>query len=320
MGAAQQIIIDIDFGSATPIGNPRNLTADLIDASGNVLASSSISRPEDGGFGSFAADGSLFSADPYIVYLVEAAGTYYINVRPADGGAGATFADINTYVMNVSVTGHVTQSSPMQGDDIIDGGAGDDVLFGVGNFDRIYGGTGDDLIVGGSDGAEIHGGDGNDIIYGGGGTIYGEDGDDVIYGGAESEYIRGGNGNDLMDGGGGENTLDYGDKVAAISLALSGANDTHVKVGGITEDTIRNFANVYGGSGNDVLIGDDRSNLLFGMKGDDILRGGGGNDVLNGGDGGNDWVDYADKLVGVSVTLAEWRTVSHRARPGRIRQ
>lgn len=71
---------------------------------------------------------------------------------------------------------------------------------------------------------------------------------------------------------------------------------------------------VFGGSGNDLLVGDSRVNLLRGGPGDDIVVGGAGNDVLYGeagadavyGGAGNDWVyggggtgtDLGDTLVG----------------------
>jgi Matrixin./Peptidase M10 serralysin C terminal. len=43
--------------------------------------------------------------------------------------------------------------------------------------------------------------------------------------------------------------------------------------------------NAIGGSGNDVLIGNDRDNALYGGAGNDTLYGGAGNNLLDGGDG-----------------------------------
>jgi len=85
--------------------------------------------------------------------------------------------------------------------------------------------------------------------------------------------------------------------------------------------------NVNGGSGNDILVGDETGNVLNGNGGDDDLSGGAGADALNGGDGndlarggtGNDaidggpgtnWVDYASAGaggVGVQVNLTTGR-------------
>ena len=314
--ADQQITIDIDFGSNTLIGNPHALIVELLDGAGNHIASSSVSRVDDGGLGSFPIyEGSPFSADPYLVYPVEATGSYFVNVRPADGGPGATFTEVNTFIMNLTVTGHITQSNPMPGEDIIDGGAGDDALFGGGGDDKILGGLGNDLIDGGSGADDIYGGDGNDIIYGGGDgilegdvwdsdRIYGGEGDDILRGGGGTDLLQGGAGADILDGGAGLNDeADYSDKTAAVLVVLDGARDSMVFVDGVAEDTIRNIENVQGGSGNDVLVGDGQANELRGLDGNDVLRGGAGNDVLDGGAGTWDWVDYADKTAAISVTL-----------------
>jgi VCBS repeat-containing protein len=64
-----------------------------------------------------------------------------------------------------------------------------------------------------------------------------------------------------------------------------------------------------GSSGDDVLVGDDQNNVIFGLKGDDTLDGGDGNDTLYGGQGndllvggeGNDTLDGGggyDQLFG----------------------
>jgi Ca2+-binding RTX toxin-like protein len=63
--------------------------------------------------------------------------------------------------------------------------------------------------------------------------------------------------------------------------------------------------NVNGGSGNDILTGNDLGNALIGNAGNDTIAGRGGNDTLSGGDG-TDWVDYQSAGaggVGVQVSL-----------------
>jgi Ca2+-binding RTX toxin-like protein len=66
-----------------------------------------------------------------------------------------------------------------------------------------------------------------------------------------------------------------------------------VKVGGASEDALREIENVFGGSANDTLTGDASANLF---------RGGGGKDLLNGA-GGLDTADYSDKTAAVQVSL-----------------
>jgi len=70
-----------------------------------------------------------------------------------------------------------------------------------------------------------------------------------------------------------------------------------------TEDTISNIEQVFGGSGNDTLIGDSLANRFESGAGDDFLRGGGGIDFMDGGSG-IDTADYSDKSAAVSATLA----------------
>src|SRR5690606_13003239 len=202
IGAGQQIIIDIDFGSNTAIGVTRDLIVELQDSLGNILATPDDSLVTHGGRGSFpSSPGSASSFDPYLSYTVTNAGTHYINVRPFGGGPGSTFTENNTFVMNVSVTGHaVAAANPVQGADVIDGGAGHDALFGHGGNDVINGGSGNDYIDAGSGADIVHGGPGKDTIWGGEGSeenIHGDAGDDILYSGGEGHYYGDG-GNDII--------------------------------------------------------------------------------------------------------------------------
>ena len=81
-----------------------------------------------------------------------------------------------------------------EGDDVLRGGNGVDVIMGLGGNDTITGGNGDDVICGGA---------GNDTIAGG-------NGDDVLLGGAGDDTLRGENGSDTLIGGAGTDVLDQG--------------------------------------------------------------------------------------------------------------
>lgn len=225
------------------------------------------------------------------------------------------------------------------GDDTLSGGAGDDVLLtgdgagtivdgaprltsysetGGGN-DTLDGGAGLDLaymlygdrtgnIVFDNRNATTYNGVSIDNWFGGS-VIRVEQilflagsGADTITGGGGDDLIRGGAGVDVLDGWTGVDTLDYSDKTLGVSVTLSTTSDSIATVGGVAEDTIRNFENVYGGAGNDVLGGSGLNNRLLGGAGDDLLQGGGGVDTLDGGDG-VDLADYSDKTATVGVML-----------------
>lgn len=127
--------------------------------------------------------------------------------------------------------------------DILDSGAGNDLVEGLGGDDRISGGTGDDEIHGGAGIDAVHGADGADEIHGDAGAdqLYGDEGDDTIDGGGDADTIEGGAGNDLIEGDTGNDSL-------------------HGNAG---DDELR------GGEGNDRLSGDTGHDLLIGGIGSD---------------------------------------------------
>lgn len=77
------------------------------------------------------------------------------------------------------------------GDDTLDGGAGDDLLFGMGGDDILRGGDGNDLLFGGSGNDYLDGGAGKDTIFGGAGN-------DIIVYDSNDYLVSGGSGIDFM--------------------------------------------------------------------------------------------------------------------------
>ncbi len=98
------------------------------------------------------------------------------------------------------------------GPDVVSAGAGDDVIRGLGGWDVICAGDGDDVVRGGSGRDTIEGGDGDDRLFGGGGAdrILGGDGDDIVRGGREGDTLQGGAGSDRIFGEGGDDTAQGG--------------------------------------------------------------------------------------------------------------
>ena len=104
----------------------------------------------------------------------------------------------------------------------IDGGAGNDRIWGGGGNDtivdlsgnnQIWGGNGNDVITTGSGNDNIDAGAGNDIVYAGAGNdcVLGGDGNDIIVGGAGNDTIDGGKGRDFLIGGTGADNIKGGD-------------------------------------------------------------------------------------------------------------
>jgi Ca2+-binding RTX toxin-like protein len=122
----------------------------------------------------------------------------------AGGGADTL---VGTYFVN----------GPRPGD-TLDGGPGNDVLFGLYGDDRLVGGPGADTVFGGR-GADqafglggrdtIVGGWGADLIRGGRGAdrLFGRRGPDALYGGFGNDRLNGGRGIDTCRGGPGTDTL-----------------------------------------------------------------------------------------------------------------
>ncbi len=203
------------------------------------------------------------------------------------------------------------------GDDGIHGDTGDDVIHGgaVGLPDRGYPGVfpadadpfnDRDEIEGGHGDDTIFGHDDNDLIAGDAGndTLDGGFDDDTITGGEGHDTIIGGEGSDAIDGGAGGDTI-YGGLSPAFPDSLNIPDDTDlvqdngmdVIHGGTGDDTIfgqDDDDSIHGDDGDDTLDGGIDEDALFGDAGSDTLTGGQGNDTL---DGGQDDA-MADMLAG----------------------
>lgn len=191
----------------------------------------------------------------------------------------------------------------MPGDDFIDGGDGIDTLSYFDNGERTGGVT---VSLQAGDGGATAGGESDTLvnIENLEGTQYGDDldgdgdanalfgggGDDDLYGAAGDDVLQGGTGADDLLGDSGLDTADYSDMDVSVTVNLV---DGYV-YGGAAGDTFSSIENLTGGSGSDVLTGNNQVNVLDGGDGDDdldgdvagdTLYGGAGNDVLDGGDG-----------------------------------
>ncbi|WP_159997272.1 hypothetical protein [Roseomonas sp. 18066] len=127
------------------------------------------------------------------------------------------------------------------GQEFVQGGSGNDRIYGNLNDDSLKGGGGDDLLDGGIGNDQLFGEDGNDTLVGGLGTdvLDGGAGDDKLSGGDDADILTGGAGNDTMDGGPGEDTLNIG--FGNDTVTGGGGGDTFVMLVGGGSTTITDF-------------------------------------------------------------------------------
>ena len=168
----------------------------------------------------------------------------------------------------------------------------------------LHGGSGDDIIIG-DKGADILVGDSTtltnqeleDIMYfdqdindenfetanDGSDYINGGLGNDVIFGGGKNDILIGGEGYDKIYGGSGKDVLIAGTTTKTkTELENIINNGTSISTEDFQGDTHGNI--MYGGIGNDLIIGDNGSDTIYGGGDDDIIYGGEGSDTIYGDD------------------------------------
>jgi Ca2+-binding RTX toxin-like protein len=268
--AGATISLDIDF--AGNIGTGWDSTLTLLDSGGTQLAFNDDS----------ALDGGSFSGlDSKLTFTATYSGTYYVRV----GTFGGNFVGGETGILNISVSGHVASGNPFIGADTIDGGNGNDVLYGgSGTGNTINGGLGDDRII--SNGFDnVNAGDGNDTVFAGNGS--------------SAETLDGGLGTDLLDTTTWNSTYD-------INLAT-----------GVTNfgENFTNFENIITGNGNTTILGTTGNNIITTGSGNDTVTGNGGTDtvvtglgndiIFSGGDGVYNAGDGDDTVFAGLTSISE---------------
>lgn len=119
--------------------------------------------------------------------------------------------------------------------------------------------------------------------------FFGQEGDDTIFGGAGDDSLYGGTGDDLLVGDDKPENL-AADTVADIKT-LDTSEDLDAFIQSVEGTDTDGDDRLFGGTGDDVLLGMGGDDQLDGGDGNDLLFGGSGNDFLDGGNG-------ADKLYG----------------------
>lgn len=152
----------------------------------------------------------------------------------------------------------------------------------------LFGLEGDDILHGGAREDQLYGGDDNDVLYGNAGDdlLDGEAGDDKMYGGSGNDtYYVDSEGDKIFESRGGgkdqvTSTVNFTLPTDVEDLALAG------------EATIGR-----GNSSDNLLIGNDQDNELYGYAGNDTLDGRGGSDSLYGGMGNDTYIISSDSAA-----------------------
>ena len=183
------------------------------------------------------------------------------------------------------------------GGSLIFGEADNDTLISVGPNDTLYGGADEDSIRSQRTPALLYGDAGSDtIVAEARATIQGGIGEDFLQGTVAGNLMFGNQDNDTMLGGAQRQDSLYGGKGNdAIGFFIAGGgNNLGLPLSGVGFAGNEGSNYLRGDSGDDLVVGINVRDSLFGGKGNDSLRGGGSSSYLSG-DDGNDilWVPNA---------------------------
>jgi hypothetical protein len=201
------------------------------------------------------------------------------------GAATVSYAD-HTDGVAVRLNGVADDGTPGEGDNV------------VGHITGLRGGAGADYLEAGPTASGLFGEGGNDTLVASpeADGLDGGEGDDQLLAGAGDDRLTGAGGADVLSGGPGLDEVSYGGP-AALHLSIGdGPNDGAAGEG---DDIREDVESLVGGTGPDVLIGDEDPNRLIAFGGQDLLRGMGGADHLIG------WNDGDELDAGAGPDLVE---------------
>ncbi|WP_444956871.1 hypothetical protein [Microbulbifer sp. ZKSA002] len=320
-GDARVEIIDGAGGNNRIVGSTSNNTLDFSEAELNNISEIDAGAGNDTVYGSSEADRIVVSAgsdnlygnagDDIFVLSGEDTGSNRI-----DGGDDfdtllATSSDDTITFSVFSGTATVER---------INGGAGSNTIQGTSSnntldfretelidISLIDGAAGNDVIYGSSEVDIIEGGIGSD-------TLYGEAGDDIFLvteGDTGSDSYRGGEGRDTLKGSASDDTFIFSVFAGDASVEVidgQGGIDTIVGTSSnntldFSEAELIGIAQIDGAAGNDSIYGTVAADTIVGGLGSDYLFGGDGDDtfVFTNGDTGSDTYNGGegqDRLLG----------------------
>jgi Ca2+-binding RTX toxin-like protein len=178
------------------------------------------------------------------------------------------------------------------GDDTMDGGLGADTMEG-GNGSDLYIVRDVDDVVTETNRLRATGGDDTVVSYvttamSGAGWVLGDYVENLRIGTTAAANGSGNSldniiyanvGNNVLNGGAGVDTISFEHASAGVVASIASTAVGPQATGGSGSDTLLNFENITGGSGNDALTGSAQANVLSGGLGADTLTGGLGDDT-----------------------------------------
>ena len=141
----------------------------------------------------------------------------------------------------------------------MDGGTGNDLMFGNCGGDLLDGDSVDDELHGEKDCDALIGDQGQDILYGDSGDdkLQGNEGEDTLYGGANHDILSGDDANDVLYGELNDDVLDGGE---SNDLLLNGGKGRDIFNGDIGDDTYTGYSS--SGWGFDIIADLDTSQSI----------------------------------------------------------
>jgi Ca2+-binding RTX toxin-like protein len=157
------------------------------------------------------------------------------------------------------------------------------------DVENIQGGSGDDLLWGNAANNVVDGGTGQD-------QVAGEGGDDLL------PQPSAPDGEDRIIGDAGIDTVSYESRTSPVTVQLD-LFDLDPLVGPSEDSFIADVEIAVGTNFDDVLIGNALNNTLRGLGGNDRISGARGADLIDGGAGGSDTGDYRTRTANVVASL-----------------
>ncbi|HLO47473.1 MAG TPA: calcium-binding protein [Kamptonema sp.] len=181
------------------------------------------------------------------------------------------------------------------GGSLIFGQGDNDTLIALGPNDTLYGGDDEDSLRTQRTPAYLYGDNGNDtVIAEARATMYGGAGDDYLQGTSEANLMFGNEGNDIMLGGSQRRDSLYGgkgnDSLGFFIGGVGGGNNLGLNLtggpfgGGVVGSGNEGSNYLRGDLGDDLIVGINQRDTLFGGKGNDTLEVVGSNSYASGDD------------------------------------